>query len=86
MSELPPHDPDALFQARAWIRMAYIRVRQLRQEDPTVRCIATKLNDLCIEITEAMELENPRLPFAEKQTAYEAHRKSLREEWTAPKA
>lgn len=78
------HDPDALFQARAWIRMAYIRVRQLRQEDPTVRCVATKLDDLCIEITEAIDLENPRLPLAfVKQADYEAHRKALREEWEA---
>lgn len=82
MSDIPPHDSDSLWKARVYVRIAQEQVKRLPQADPTLRCIATKLDDLCIEITEAIELENPRLPLAfAKQAEYEAKRKAIREEW-----
>jgi len=60
---LPPHDPESLWKARVYVRVAQEQVKRLPQADPTVREVANQLDDICIDITDAIELENPRLPL-----------------------
>jgi len=55
------HDPEALWAARIAIRQAYVSIQRLRQGDPTIRVMATRLDELCVELTVEIESIDPEM-------------------------
>jgi len=56
-----PSDPASLRLARSIVRRAYYDVLALPQGDASVRCVATDLNDICIDATVELDAIQPRL-------------------------
>jgi hypothetical protein len=60
----PAIDTAALTAARTIVRTAYHAVQRLPQGDPSIRVLATELDELCVGLSAEIESAEPRLPFA----------------------
>lgn len=60
---LPPivHDPEALWAARYEVRRAYAAIQRLRQADPTIRDLLTRLNEICVDLSTEIQSIQPEM-------------------------
>ena len=63
MSEPVVQDYDAVFRAYCIVRTAYSQVRRLRQADPTIRDVATQLDEMASHIFAELYPDHPGLPL-----------------------
>lgn len=54
-------DTAALIATRTILRRAYTEIRALSQDDPSVRCTLTALDEMCTDLTNEIEAVEPRL-------------------------